>query len=137
MPRGRRDVDAVLLTALACGATVEVAAQKAGVSVSTVHRRLKHPGFKQNLRHAQGEMVHRTAGTLTAAATEAVRALLDLLKTGTPTVRLGAARTILEVGAKLRESADLEERVAEIEQRLDQKSSSQGSRQARHGGDVR
>jgi len=37
-------------------------------------------------------------------------------------VRLGAARTILEQGTRLRELADLEERMAALEERLGDKS---------------
>jgi hypothetical protein len=61
-------------------------------------------------------MVSRTAGTLTAAAGEAVRTLLELLKsTASAAVRLGAARAVLELGMKVREVADLEERLAALE----------------------
>jgi hypothetical protein len=64
-------------------------------------------------------MVSRTAGTLTAAATEAVRTLLELLKSSaSDAVRLGAARAVLEMGMKVREAADLEERLAALEQQL-------------------
>jgi hypothetical protein len=64
-------------------------------------------------------MVSRTAGTLTAAATEAVRTLLDLLKnSASPAVRLVAARSVLELGLKVREVAEMEERLAALEQRM-------------------
>ena len=129
MPRGRRDVDEVLIAALACGATQEAAAAKAGVSLATVQRRMQNPEFKQRLLQFRSEMVGRLAGNLTVASGEAVRTLMDLLKNGTPTVRLGASRTILETGTKLRESADLEQRVMDLEQRLNEKDSSKrGSR---------
>jgi hypothetical protein len=124
MARGRRDVDAVLLSALACGATLEAAAQKVGVSLATVSRRMKDPKFKKLLNQARADMVQRTAGTLTAASTESVRTLLELQKATTPpATRLGAARAIIELGTRLRESADLEQRIMELEQRLDEKSS--------------
>jgi hypothetical protein len=93
MARGRRNVDAVLLGALACGATFEAAAQKAGVSLATVTRRMQDHKFKKLLNQSRADMVQRTAGTLTAAATEAVRTLLELLKgSGTPSIRLNAAK---------------------------------------------
>jgi len=125
MPRGKREVDDLLLSALACGATNEVAAQRAGVSVATVERRKRDPKFKKRLNHARAEMVQRTTSTLTAASTEAVRALLDLVKpSAREATRLGAARAILELGTRQRESEDLEQRVLDLEQRLDEKSSS-------------
>jgi hypothetical protein len=114
-----RKADEVLLASLACGATREVAARQAGVSMSTVRRRMRDPEFLRQLQEFRADLVQRTAGTLTAAATEAVRALLELLKPSTPPAsRLGAARSVLEIGMKVREAADLEQRLAALEQRL-------------------
>ena len=40
----------------------------------------------------------------------------DLVKEGTPpAVRLGAARAVLEIGLKVREAADVEQRLAALE----------------------
>lgn len=114
---GRRNADDQLLMALACGVTVENAARQVGLSPRTAYRRLADPTFRQRLQTLRGDMVSRTAGTLTAAAAnEAVRTLLELLKNPTSSaVRLGAARAVLEIGMKLREVADLEARLAELE----------------------
>jgi hypothetical protein len=50
--------------------------------------------------------------------TEAIKTLLMLLATSIPhAVRLGAARSILEIAVKLREVTDLEERLAALEER--------------------
>ena len=107
--------------ALACGATVEAAAHKAGVSPATVYRRLKEPAFVQRLRELRADMVQRAAAMLTAAAGEAVKTLLALQKDAVPpATRLGAARAILELGTRLREVAELEQRLADLEERLGQ-----------------
>jgi hypothetical protein len=104
------------LMALACGVTVENAARQAGISPSTAYRRLADPAFRQRLQQLRGDMVSRTAGTLTAAASEAVRTLLELLKsTASAAVRLSAARAVLEMGMKVREAADIEERLSALE----------------------
>jgi AcrR family transcriptional regulator len=117
---GRRSADERLLALLACGATVEAAARQAGVSESTVYRRLADRDFRRRLQAVRADFVQRTAGTLTAAATEAVRTLLELLKPASPAaVRLGSARSVLELGMKVREVSDLEERMAALEERLD------------------
>jgi hypothetical protein len=117
--KGRRKADHQLLAALACGATVESAARQAGVSESTAYRRLADPIFCQQLQATRADMIQRTAGALTAAATEAVRTLLELQKAAAPpAVRLGAARSVLEIGIKMREAADLEERLSALEQQL-------------------
>jgi hypothetical protein len=105
--------------ALACGVTVENAARQAGISTATAYRRLADPDFLQRLRALRADMVQRTAGTLTAASGESVRTLLELQKpSAPPAVRLGAARSVLEIGIKMREAADLEERLSALEQQL-------------------
>jgi hypothetical protein len=117
--RPRRKAEDALLLALACGATVENAARQAGLSERTVYKRLAEPGFRGRLQQLRTDMIQRTAGALTAAATESVRTLLDLQKSPSPaSVRLGAARSVLEIGIKLREAADLDERLHEMEREI-------------------
>jgi transposase-like protein len=113
----KKNEDALLL-ALACGATVEAAARQCGLTDRTIYRRLSEPAFKDRLQALRTDMVARAAGMLTAAAGEAVRTLLQLEKDAPATVRLGAARAVLELGMKLREAADLEARMAALEARL-------------------
>jgi hypothetical protein len=116
---GKRGADGKLLLALACGATAEVAARQAGVSESTVRRRLKDPAFQAKLNKLRAEMHVRVADQLTAASTEGVRTMVQLMKEKySGTVRLGAARSVVELSTKVRETADLAVRVAELEQRL-------------------
>jgi len=65
----------------------------------------------------RADMVVRTTAMLTASGLEAVKSLLGLQHpTAPPAVRLGAARSVLELGAKLREATELAERVATLEQ---------------------
>jgi hypothetical protein len=116
---GRRAADEKLVIALACGSTVENAARQAGVGETTVYRRLKEPAFQAMLNTARQEMIQRTANMLTAASLESVKTLLRLQGDGVPhAVQLGAAKAIVELGAKLRESAELFARVAALEQQL-------------------
>jgi hypothetical protein len=117
--RGRHRADEALLLALACGATAESAAAKAGVSLRTVRRRLADPAFRRRLQQQRGDLVQRTSGALTAAGPEALRTLLELQTPAHPAaVRLGAARAVLELGLKVRQAADLEARLAALEERL-------------------
>jgi AcrR family transcriptional regulator len=115
----KKNEDALLL-ALACGATVEAAAKQCGLAERTIYRRLKDADFKSRLQAVRSDMVGRSAGLLTAAASEAVRTLLALQKeSAPPSVRLGAARAVLEVGMKLREVVDLQNRMEELEAMLE------------------
>ena len=121
MARSRKNADEALLRGLACGATVESAARAAGISARTAHRRLKEEGFQKRLRDMRAEMVQRTAGMLTGSGLEAGKTLVSLLDpTNPPTVRHAAARTILEFGLRLRENAEMEERIAALEARAAQ-----------------
>jgi hypothetical protein len=105
-----------LLLALACGATTEGAARQVGICERTVRRRLNDPHFARQLQTLRGEMLQRTADQLTAAGTEAVRTLLLLQQTpNSGTVRLGAARAVLEIGIKIREIAEFEARLVALE----------------------
>jgi hypothetical protein len=114
--RGKKNTDEALLIALACGATVENAARTAGMSARTAHRRLADAGFQQRLRDLRTDMVQRAGGMLTAAGMEAVKTLISLQDGSVAAaVRLGAARTVLEFGIKLRENAELAERIGALE----------------------
>src|SRR5262245_10565203 len=117
--RGKKGADEALLMALACGATVENAARTSGINVRTAHRRLSAPDFQRRLQDVRGDMVQRAAGLLTAAAMEAIKTLMSLQENSNPgAVRLGAARTILEFGLKLRETAELAVRLTTLEERM-------------------
>jgi len=114
--RGRKNADEALLLALVCGMTVENAADRAGVSRRTATRRLADAEFCRRKRQMQADMVQRTLGMLTAGGIESAKTLLTLQQPAAPpAVRLGAARSVLELGIKIREVTDLEERVAGLE----------------------
>jgi hypothetical protein len=116
---GRKNADEVLLLALACGSSVEKAAEKAGLCPRTVHRRLKTSDFQRRLKELKTDMVNRAVGMLTAASMESVKTLLALQESKVPpAVRLGAARSVLELGTRLRESVELHERIDELEKRV-------------------
>jgi cystathionine beta-lyase/cystathionine gamma-synthase len=115
----KRKGDAELVQALAMGASAENAAQKAGVSRRTVCRRLADPAFRTRVAEARAEIVRREAGLLTAAGMAAIKALTTLLESATSeSVKLGAARTTLEMGCKLRETVEWTDRLAALEGRL-------------------
>jgi hypothetical protein len=80
----RKAVEDVLVTALACGASVEQAARKAGISERTAYRRLANPAFKTRLKEAKADLLQRTCAVLTAGSLEAVKTLLELQKPSSP-----------------------------------------------------
>jgi transposase len=114
-----RKADDALLLALACGLNAEQAAKQVGVSVSTAYRRLDDPAFRARLDELRRDMLSRASAMLTAAAVEAVRTLADLLKPANgPSVRLNAARSVLEHGVKLRGLVEVEGQLADLEARV-------------------
>jgi uncharacterized protein len=132
--RGRRKADKVLLAALGCGATIEVAAHKAGVSEATVYRRLQEPEFNKELQQFQSDIVKRSAATSTAAMTEAIKTLLALMQPTTPpAVRLGAAKAVIDTGVSLRAMADTEQRIVALEQRQEAAEQRDSFRALRNG----
>jgi hypothetical protein len=115
----KRKTDAALVVALACGASAEGAAQKAGVSLRTVYRRLAEPDFRAQVEEARTEMTARAVGMLSAASLASVKTFVTLQESAaSEAVRLGAARSVIELGCKLRESVELARRMAALEARL-------------------
>jgi hypothetical protein len=116
--KGRRKGDDALLTALASGQTVRDAARSAGIGERTAFRRVADPDFRRRVAELRAEMIGRALGQLADGMTEAAGTLRKLLAADGESVRLGAARSILELGNKLREAVELERRMADLEQRM-------------------
>jgi transposase-like protein len=105
-------------TVLASGETVAAAARKAGVTERTVYRWRLEDAFRRDVDQARAEMFSRALGCMAEGAASAALVLRQLcLKAKSETVKLGAARALLEQGPKLRESVELEERLRALEER--------------------
>ena len=116
--RRRRD-PAVLVAALAAGRTIRDAAREAGVSERTARRRAGDPAFAAAVRGLRDRTLRDTAAALAAQAGATVRALAALRDNAdSEAVRLGACRALLEATLKVREAADLEERVSALESEM-------------------
>jgi hypothetical protein len=114
--RGRSGADAVLVAALAGGATIAEAAKRAHVAERTVYRRLAEPAFRQQVAEARSRMVSEAVGALALAAHAAVGVLIQLMQSSVPpATRLNAAKAILELGRQLRESEEFEQRLTALE----------------------
>jgi hypothetical protein len=99
--------DSRLLMALAAGCTVSHAAKLAEVSERTAFRRLADPEFLNRLRATKVDMVERAVDRLSATAVQAVDTLRALLSADSESVRLGAARAVLEHAGRLHEAPQL------------------------------
>jgi len=107
--------DDALILALARGLTVRAAAKMSGYSERQAHRKIDDPAFSRRVSEVRGAVMGRAIGILSAAGTEAARTLRKLLASETDQVRLAAARSILELGNKLREATELSERIEALE----------------------
>jgi hypothetical protein len=115
---GRRKRDDALAMALAGGRTLRDAAATAGVAERTATRRWSDPNFRRRVVELRAAAVERATGKMADGMTEAADVLRKLLAAESESVRLGACRTMLELGVKLRESVELEQRLQTLEQRL-------------------
>jgi hypothetical protein len=115
---GRKKGDSALLTALAAGATAREAAARAGLSERTIYRRMEDPEFRRRVTEARATMVESALGKVADGMSDAAAKLRELLAAQSEAVRLGAARSLLELGIRLRESVELEQRLAAMEERL-------------------
>jgi HEAT repeat protein len=115
--RGRRNADEALALALATGQTLRAAAEATGIGERTATRRWADPAFRHRVAELRGEMVQRALGCMADGMGEAADKLRQLLTAESESVRLGAARALLELGVKLRESVELEQRLLVLEQR--------------------
>ncbi len=107
------------IAGLAAGLTVPEVAAQCGVAECTIRRWIRQPAFKTKLEAARAELVSLTVGKLANTATTAAATLRELLSpSNPPSVRLGAARAVLELGAKWRETEELARRIEVLEAQI-------------------
>lgn len=106
--------------ALAGGATIGQAARRARAGERTVKTWLHdQPAFGRRVTELRAEMTERALGRLVDGMTSAADTLRGLLAAESEMVRLSAARAVIEIGNKLRETVELEQRIAALEARRD------------------
>lgn len=106
-----------LALGVAMGLNNTEASARAGCSVNTLTRRRSEPEFERLVVRLRAEMIGAASGALAYATSKAVSVLVDLLDDPLPSVRLGAARCLLENCIRVRDSVELETRIAELERR--------------------
>jgi hypothetical protein len=110
--------------ALAQGRTIREAAEASGAGERTIKTWMAElPTFKRRIDELRAEMTGRAVGRLADAMVAAADTLSHLARKGkSEMVRLSAARAVLEMGTKLRETVELEERIASLEaQRIERR----------------
>jgi DNA-binding MurR/RpiR family transcriptional regulator len=116
-PKTEANHDAVI-AALLSTRTVRDAAKKCKLSEPTLYRLLQSPEFKVKFRAARRELVETTTAQLQQDGMDAAKALREIVtnKKAPASVRVSAARVILEQGLKAVELVDLAERLDRLEE---------------------
>lgn len=114
-PRQRNAIAAVI----ACP-SYSAAAEKAGISRSTLYRWLDEPDFRAELDHQRDRMAEQASLQLLQATSRAVTVLCDLLDDDDPRVRRLAAQSILNYALQTRELIELTRRIEAVEDSINQ-----------------
>jgi hypothetical protein len=103
--------------ALAAGRTQDQAARASGAGTRTIKTWVATvPAFGRRVTELRAEMTSRALGRLVDGMASAADMLGFLSRKGkSEMVRLSAARAVLELGSRLRESVELEKRIAALE----------------------
>jgi len=111
----------LLATALYFGASVTQAAEQFGVSRKTVQRCMARPAFRRRVVQRRGELMANALGRMADNMTRAGDTVNRLLDSDDPTVALRAARALLSLGMRLRDSVEIADRVQELKDELDRR----------------
>jgi len=104
------------IEAMLSHSSVESAAAAAGISRATAFRWLQHQDVIQKLRQARQQAWSRAMAQVQEAAPEAVAALRKILhEAENESPRVAAAKTILELGLRVVEIGDIEQRLEKLE----------------------
>jgi hypothetical protein len=104
--------------ALAGGRQMKAAAESLGIGERTLHRWRESPVFQSREQQLRSELFGLAVGRLCELTGKAADRLGELVDSKTETVALGAAKAILEAAPRLREAAELADRLAAVERRL-------------------
>ena len=106
----------LLATAAASGSTIKSAAEACGCSERQAYRIAGSPEFRQRVSEVRSEMTSAAVGELSAAASEAVSTIRQLLgPANEPAIRLSAAKAVLTQLGPVSELAELRARLDALE----------------------
>ena len=100
--------------------TYTQACEKAQLNRTTFYEWLKNPEFKAELDRQREEIASEAFGVLSQSLTKAVETLVGLLDNADDRLKRLTAKDIIDFIIRHKENEELEQRIAEIEQKLDQ-----------------
>lgn len=127
------------IEALLSEPTTRAAAKAAGVSEATIWRWLAEPGFAAAHREARGRLLKSTLTALQSASADAVLCLRDIFKNeeAPASVRVNAAKSVIELSLTARKVLEVEERLAYLEKAHELKEGANGRQALGYAGKAR
>lgn len=107
--------ESIAMHVLTCS-TYDEAAEKAGVSKSTLYRLRKEPEFQEVINQLKNSMFQETIQKAQGYCLEMLEVLKTIAKdkTATDSSRVSAARTVLELGLQTKNIELVQEEIEEI-----------------------
>jgi hypothetical protein len=133
--RGRHGADLHFIRAMAQGKSVKAAAAEAGLSERTAFRRLEDPEINHQIDEKRARLNEVVVDRLLTGADSACQKMNELMGARSENVQLSAARAIVDRMIRVKDRHDLEVRLREMQQLLDQAASA-GSQQNSYWPDV-
>ena len=115
--------EAQLIEMLARVMKVAEASRRTGMSLSTIHRRLRCRKFKAQVDEFREDLMSGAASRTAGLMDQALDTLAELMDAQqTPGVRMQSAKCVLETAVKFRETLILEKRIDALEELAKQSS---------------
>jgi transposase-like protein len=110
--------DTMLAIAVASGASISEVAAQAGIERSTIYRKLENPAFARRVAEFRDQLIQTALGRVADAMTRGADVLAQMLDSPQDHIRIRAARALISLGLRLRDSVDLTARMREVEHEL-------------------
>ena len=101
--------------------TVDGACKIAGINRGTGYKYLNDPVFMNEYRKIRRDAMQQVTARLQKASTDAVEVLQEIMKDSekSPNARVQAAKNVLEIAYRSLEIDDLQERLEEVENKVE------------------
>lgn len=116
---GKLNREKIALNLLTCP-TIKEAAEKSGISITTMYRLKKQESFQQLLKEIKNDIFHEAMNKAQGYCLESLETLRNIMNNegATDSSRVSAARAILELGLTMYEDENIIQRLNELERRL-------------------